>query len=150
MFVYAYFAYVGMYFSTNEKLFTKLHTANIAFSAGPGGYKDYQMLALGNMSTEDKKAIAEWHVFWQKERKGLFNFMMKQKGLFEEQQLHIRPEDMDKPCTLYILLKTKPGIKAQEVFINTGTLGVDTPMLSGHYIRFSVGAVTKPTYAKYA
>jgi hypothetical protein len=141
---------LGLYFSKNEKLFTRLHTANIAFSAGPGGFKDEQFEALGNMSMQDKKAIQELHSFWQKERKGLYNFLLKKYShLFDENQSHITETDINNSCTLYILLKTKNGIKAQDIFLNTGALGVDTPLLSGHYIRFSVGCITKPTYSKY-
>ena len=112
---------------------------------------DYQFLALGNASVEDKKATDELHHFWQRERKGLYNFLMsnKNKHLFDEKQIHIRPEDMDKPCTLYILMKTREGVKAQDIFMNTGILGVDTPMLSGHYVRFSLGTLLNPAFSKY-
>lgn len=86
-----------------------------------------------------------------KERKGLYNYLMfgDHKNLFDYKQPHFRTEDLVNPCTLYILLKTREGIKAQDVFVQTGALGVDTPMLSGHYIRFSVGQLTQPTYSKY-
>jgi aspartate/methionine/tyrosine aminotransferase len=30
---------LGIYFSSNQDLFTRLHASNIAFSAGPGHYK---------------------------------------------------------------------------------------------------------------
>jgi len=143
---------LGLYFSANEKLFTTLHTANIAFSAGPGYFKDFQFQALGNSSAEDLEGIEDLHVFWQTERKGLVNFLLneKNKHLFAPAQPHIKPEDMDNPCTLYVLLKSADGVKAKDIFLQAGVLGVDTPMLSGHYVRFAVGAVTKPTYSKYA
>jgi len=143
---------LGIYFSANDKLFTRLHTANIGFSAGPGYVKDFQFLALGNASAKDNEGVDALHWFWQKERKGLYNFLMndKNKHLFAETQPHVRKEDMDKPCTLYILMKTRDGIKAQDIFIATGALGVDTPMLTGHYVRFAVGTLTRPTYSKYA
>jgi len=141
---------LAIYFSSNPQLFTQLHTANIGFSAGPSEHKDFQFLALGDMSEHDKLGVEDLHEFWKDERKGLFNFMMTKGDLFEPQQPHVRTEDLDNPLGLYILLKAKKGINAQDVLINSGTLGVDTPLASGHYIRFSVGTLLKPTYAKYA
>eukprot|EP01114_Cavostelium_apophysatum_P009370 TRINITY_DN2248_c0_g1_i3.p1 TRINITY_DN2248_c0_g1~~TRINITY_DN2248_c0_g1_i3.p1 ORF type:complete len:143 (+),score=41.65 TRINITY_DN2248_c0_g1_i3:725-1153(+) len=142
-----------MYFSTNEKLFTQLHTANIAYSAGPGRYKDHQIMALSNPSKQDLQGVEDLHFFWMKERKGLYNYLMSKNKtipLFEVNQDHITPADMDQPCTLYILLKSKEGVKAADVFMSTGVLGVDTPLGSGHYIRFAVGTLTKPVYSQYA
>ena len=68
--LFFHFFQLGMYFSYNEKLFTKCHESNIAFSAGPGVFKDYQFTALGNMNKDDKNAIREVHEFWRDERKG--------------------------------------------------------------------------------
>jgi hypothetical protein len=144
---------LAVYFSVNKELFTKHHAANIAFSAGPGVVKDFQFKALGESNAKDILGVSDLHHFWQKERKGLYNYLLKTAKfahLFEAQQPHIATEDLDRPCTLYILLKAKSGVKAQNVFVETGALGVDTPMLSGHYIRFSVGTVTAPTYSQYA
>jgi len=142
---------LGIYFSANPELFTKLHTANIAFSAGPGRIKDCQFKALGEMTPEEKAAVDEVHRFWGTERKGLLNFLLSDKNrhLFAEEQPHITDDDIDNPLGLYILLKTNTNIKAQDVFMETGALGVDTILLSGHYIRFAVGTLTKPTFAKY-
>jgi len=85
------------------------------------------------------------------ERRGLYNFFLqKYKNLFDEKQIHINRDDIDNPCTLYILLKTKEGIKAQDIFVTTGALGVDTPLISGHHVRFSLGQLQKPTYSMYS
>jgi len=91
------------------------------------------------------------HKFWQEERKGLRAFLLNEKNrhLFDSNQTHITPEDIDSPLGLYLLLKTKQGVKAQDIFMETGALGVDTPLLSGHYVRFAVGGVIKPTYSQY-
>jgi hypothetical protein len=143
---------LGVYFSANEKLFTALHTANIAFSAGPGRVKDFQFEALGSKTERCHRGVESLHLFWRDERKGLLQFLLQPQyaDLFEQTQEHIRADDIDKPCTLYLLLKTKPGVKAQDVLFRTGALGVDTQMGSGHYIRFSVGQLLEPTYTKYA
>jgi len=143
---------LGLYFSANETLFTKLHSGNIAFSAGPGDFKDFQFRALGEMSEVDRKGVEDLHVFWKHERKGLYNYLMKPEfsDLFDQKQAHITPQDMENPCTLYILLKCNKGVTAQDIFIKTGALGVDTPFHSGHYVRFAVGQLVKPTYQKYA
>jgi len=141
---------LGIYFSVNEDIFTDIHTANITYSAGPGVIKDFQFKVLGNMPKELNKGISDLHWFWGSERKGLVKYLTqdKFKHLFEKEQVHIRDEDLDRPCTLYISLKTKEGIKAQQVFETTGALGVDTKFKSGHYIRFSVGTLTRPVYSK--
>jgi len=141
---------LGIYFTSNYELFSKLHNAAIAFSAGPGKYKDYQFLALGTIGMKHKQGIDELHAFWQQERKGLYNYLMSKgkRTLFAPQQLHIFP-DIERPLGLYLLLKTQPGVDAKSVFLETGVLGIDTPLSSGHYIRYAVGQVTVPTYSKY-
>jgi len=143
---------LGIYFGYNEVLFTELHSTNIAFSAGPGSHKDFQMLTLGNAPDDVHKGISDLHWFWRKERLGLYNFLMddKYRHLFEKEQPHIRKKDFEKPCTLYILLKAKEGVNSQKVLQSTGVLGVDTKLLSGQYIRFSVGTLKKPVFSKYA
>lgn len=138
---------LGMYFSVNSDLFARYHAANITYSAGPGQIKDIQFHCLGTMSEKDKKSIEELHEFWRRERKGLYNYLSKFIDLFEPEQKHITSDDLEKSLGLYILMKTKPGIKAQNVFIKTGILGVDTMMGSGHHIRFSVGTLLEPTYS---
>jgi len=149
---------LGLYFSINPSLFARLHTTNNGFSAGPGVFKDFQMLALGNLrlkeNTADKKAIDEMHAFWQRERKGLYNYLRKknkEKGysLFEEKQIHVTDEEINQPLGLYLLLKAKEGANAQKVFIETGVLGVDTKLKSGLYVRFSVGKLGEPVFSKY-
>eukprot|EP01125_Pyxidicula_operculata_P017099 TRINITY_DN5952_c0_g2_i1.p1 TRINITY_DN5952_c0_g2~~TRINITY_DN5952_c0_g2_i1.p1 ORF type:complete len:488 (-),score=68.44 TRINITY_DN5952_c0_g2_i1:98-1561(-) len=142
---------LGCYFSTNNTLFTKLHASNITYSAGPGEHKDFQFQALGEMSNEDREGVASLHQFWRDERGGLVKFLLQPKyhHLFEPSQPHITSDDIDNTLGLYILLKLKEGVNAKQVFLETGALGVDTPLLSGKYIRFSVGTLTKPSYSKY-
>ena len=141
---------LGLYFSTNAKLFTDLHAANIGFSAGPGAFKDYQFYGLGNLPQEHKDAVDGLHIFWRDERKSLLKFLQSgphAEELFDSKQEHLDQRDIEDPCTLYILLKTKECISAKDIFLRTGALGVDTPLASGHYVRFSVGALRKPTYS---
>lgn len=103
------------------------------------------------MSEHDKEGVDDLHRFWQEERKGLRAFLLcdKYRHLFDENQKHITAEDIDTPLGLYLLLKTRPGIKAQDIFMETGALGVDTSLLSGHYVRFAVGGIVKPTYSQH-
>lgn len=70
-------------------------------------------MALGNSSKEDREGVSSLHEFWMRERKGLFNYLSSEKfkDLFEEKQPHITSDDMEKPLGLYIVLKTKLGIK---------------------------------------
>jgi hypothetical protein len=141
---------LGMYCSTNAKLFTSLHTANMGFSAGPGQMKDLQFAAVAASTAADKQGVDDLHVFWRDERKALVRFLLQPKfgDLFEPQQPHVHSEDLDNPCTLYVLLRTREGIKSSAVFERTGALGVDTPLRSGHYIRFALGMMKQPFFSK--
>eukprot|EP01129_Flabellula_baltica_P016065 TRINITY_DN8401_c0_g1_i2.p1 TRINITY_DN8401_c0_g1~~TRINITY_DN8401_c0_g1_i2.p1 ORF type:complete len:489 (+),score=120.28 TRINITY_DN8401_c0_g1_i2:26-1492(+) len=138
---------LGLYFSANAQLFTLIHSANVAFSAGPGSLKNYQFKALGGI--ENTQGPEDLHLFWRDERKSLLEYfrLSKFSHLFDENQHHITDDDIEDPCTLYIMMKTKEGITAKDVFMATGALGVDTKMINGHYIRFAVGTLTKPIYS---
>ncbi len=140
---------LGMYFSVNHKLFTDLHTANMGFSAGPGQIKDLQFAAVASAAPVDKQGIEDLHLFWRDERKGLVKFLLQPQfaDLFEASQPHIQSEDLDNPCTLYVLLRTREGVKSSAVFERTGALGVDTPLKSGHYIRFALGMMKQPFFS---
>ena len=141
---------LALYFSASERLFTECHTSNIAFSSGPGAYKDFQFDALGSMSREDQHSIRLLHEFWRDERKGLLAHLAKPQfsHLFEKEQPHIRSDDIDHTCTLYICLKARPQVTAQQVFRETGALGVDTKRFhEGNFIRFAVATIRKPTYS---
>jgi len=139
---------LGCYFSTNSALFGALHAAAITFSAGSGHSKDFQFQALGEASAEDNLGVRDLHLFWQKERQGLYNHLVgKYPHLWAPVQTHLTPEDLNRTLGLYLLLKTAPGITAQEIFLETGILGVDTKLLSGHYIRFAVGMMNQPKYS---
>jgi hypothetical protein len=83
------------------------------------------------------------------ERRGLYTYLLQPKfsHLFHSSQQHLHPEDLDNSLGLYVTLKTNEGVKAQDIFMDTGALGVDTPLLSGHYIRFAVGSLLRPTYS---
>ena len=140
---------LGMYFSTNAKLFTSLHTANMGFSAGPGQMKDLQFAAVAGSTVADKQGVDDLHVFWRDERKALVRFLMQPQfgDLFEAQQPHIQAEDLDNPCTLYVLLRVRDGVKSNAIFERTGALGVDTPLKSGHYVRFALGMMKQPFFS---
>jgi len=139
---------LGCYFSFNPKLFTTLHAANIAYSAGPGHTKDFQFEALGCASAADNEGIRDLHQFWQAERKGLYSHLIKNfSHLFEETQPHITEQDINRTLGLYLLLKTADRVQAKHIFLESGILGVDTPLLSGHYVRFSVGQMLQPKYS---
>ncbi len=140
-----------MIFSSNQKLFTQLNAAAMGFSAGPGQMKDLQFAAVAASTVADKQGVEDLHMFWRDERKGLVRFLLQPKfaHLFDpREQKHITPEDMDNPCTLYVLLKAKEGVRSSAVFEETGALGVDTPLKTGHYIRFAVGMMKGPFFSK--
>lgn len=140
---------LGLYFTSDLQLFTRLHAANIGFSAGPGLVKDFQFAAVAASTAADKRGIDSLHLFWRDERRALVQFLLQNKfsDLFESEQPHLQREDLENPCTLYILLKTRPGVTSNKVFERTGALGVDTVLGSGHYVRYAVGMLTGPVYS---
>eukprot|EP01090_Pellita_catalonica_P000157 TRINITY_DN10110_c0_g1_i1.p1 TRINITY_DN10110_c0_g1~~TRINITY_DN10110_c0_g1_i1.p1 ORF type:complete len:511 (-),score=58.52 TRINITY_DN10110_c0_g1_i1:92-1591(-) len=140
---------LGLYFSANEKLLSRYHAANIGFSAGPGAIKDAQLLALGTLSDKSLAAVDSLHEFWQRERKGLHSHIVSHPSfdeLFDSDQSHLEGA-LDEALGLYLLLKTKKGVTAQEVLMKTGILGVDTKFGSGHYLRFAVGTLQRPVFS---
>jgi aspartate/methionine/tyrosine aminotransferase len=143
---------LGTYFSANPDIYNGIQNLNMMLSAGNGRQKSALVLALTNPTDEQEAKIGELHEFWARERKGLCAYLLKSGNfgeLFEEDQTHITEEQMDSPLGLYVLIKLKPGITRNKVLEETGCLGVETKMSSGNYIRFSVGKIKTPTYAKY-
>ncbi|MBI2453873.1 aminotransferase class I/II-fold pyridoxal phosphate-dependent enzyme [Candidatus Peregrinibacteria bacterium] len=143
---------LGAYFSANPDIYNGIQNINMILSAGNGRQKSALVLALTNASEEQEAKIRELHEFWARERKGLHHFLIKSgkfPHLFEEDQTHIHDEQIDEPLGLYVLFKLKPGVDGKQVLLETGCLGVPTTLASGKYVRFSVGKLTVPTYAKY-
>lgn len=148
---------VGAYFSANDELFTAVQNVTMILTAGMSKQVDALAYALATASSEQNAVIKQLHEFWALERNGLYNFLIKSnefKDLFDEDQSHITPNDIENSAGLYIFLRLKPGVNFRQVLLRTGCLGVETPMGPKEnpdiYIRFSVGKLTQPTYAKYA
>ena len=143
---------VGVYFSKNPDIFGKVLNLNMTVSAGNGYDKDALLLAVANSTPEQEKVFKDLHEFWARERRGLFHYLRQPQFsyLFDEDQSHITPEQMENPLGLYLFMKLESGVTYQDVAIATGCLGVeDKDMGAGTFIRFSVGKITEPTYAKY-
>jgi aspartate/methionine/tyrosine aminotransferase len=143
---------LAVFFSKNPVLFRKMHAAEIAYQAGPERFKDFQLLSLASMTPKDEIGPEKLHLFWRDERKGLLKYLMnhpKADLLFEKEQKHIRNEDMEEPCGLYVTLKLKPNVNGRMILVNTGCIGVDVKMNGDPYHRFSVGTLTKPIFSKY-
>jgi aspartate/methionine/tyrosine aminotransferase len=144
---------LGLCFSTSAELFKKCHQGLSSFSGGEPRLKNFQLMALASMSDEEEAHVKEMHNFWARERLGLYYYLTNHpqaKELFDDVQEHISMEDLQNSCGMYVLMKLKPGKSGKDVLMATGTLGVDTPLASGNYVRFSVGTITKPTYSQYA
>jgi len=141
---------LGFYFSYNDALFTKALRGAMAFSGGPGLTKDFQFSAIASMTPEESQGIEDLHSFWQKERLGLYNYLMQPQfsHLFEEKQDHIEMSDLENKLGLYVLMKLKKGVTAKDAFEASGALGVETPLASGTYVRYSLGVMKDPKYSK--
>lgn len=143
---------VGAYFAANDDVYRGVQNTNMTLSAGNGRQKSALVLALTNPTEAQAATIHELHQFWARERRGLHAYLIENgrfTDLFEKDQSHIKPEQLEQPVGLYIFLKLKEGVTGREVLEKTGCLGVETTMGSEKYIRFAVGKLQKPTYAKY-
>lgn len=143
---------LGAYFSANPDIYNGIQNVNMMLSAGNGRQKSALVLALTNPTEEQTATIIRLHEFWARERMGLYAYLMKNESfsdLFEPEQHHLRPEQLEGTLGLYVLLKLKQGVDGKRVLLETGCLGVETKMPSGNYIRFSVGKIKTPTYARY-
>jgi hypothetical protein len=111
------------------------------------------MMAYMENPEENEPVMKELHRFWGRERHGLYNYLLKSgnySDLFDEDQSHINEEQLKDPMGLYLLVKLKPGVKKMDVYKQTGCIGVPSVLSGETYMRFSVGKLTEPTYAKYA
>ena len=143
---------IGAYFSANRQLFDSHHNVNMMLSAGNGRHKSAMALAIAQTTSSEEEVIHALHRFWQEERLGLYRYLTgndRFRDLFEDNQEHLSPDQLSSPLGLYLFLKLREGVTGKDVLIRTGCLGVLTHMGSGTYIRFSVGKITKPTYARY-
>jgi len=143
---------IGTYFSANPEVYGPVQTVNMTLSAGNGSDKNGTVMALTNPTPEQDRVISELHQFWARERVGLHHYLVgsgRFPHLFDKDQSHIVPEQLQEPLGLYVLIKLKPGVDGKQVLLETACLGVETQMGSGRYMRFAVGKIKTPTYAKY-
>jgi hypothetical protein len=153
---------VGMFFSANKELYEATQNADMTLFAGHGHQLSALMMAfLDDPDGRYEEAFKELHRFWGRERKGLFEFLIKSgkyKHLFEEDQPQVEQGQLDEPLGLYLDLRMREGVTAMQIYKETGCIGVEHPMNTeddkakgnNKYMRFSVGKITKPTYSKTA
>lgn len=144
---------VAAFFSENPELFNPLMNAVMVYTAGMPRFTVAEFQALSEASFKQNAVIKQLHEFWAAERRGLYNYLIKSGNftdLFHENQSHITPADIEQPTGLYIFPRLKSGVDQRQVLLRTKGLGIETKMGSGDYMRFSVGKITEPTYAKYA
>lgn len=143
----------GLFFSANKSLFDPPQNEMMVLTAGVSRYMDCLVKAISTATPEQNNAIDRMHEFWAAEKRGLFAYLIESGNfthLFHENQSHINPEDLKRPCGLYLFLKLNNGVNDKDVLLKTGCYGVKIDISSGSYIRFSVGKITEPTYAHYA
>lgn len=143
---------IGVYFSASRELFDAHHSINMMLSAGNGRQKSALALAIAQATPEQEQSIRSLHRFWQQERLGLYHYLLGRRqfaDLFDDDQRHLRADQLESPLGLYLLVKLREGVSGKDVLMRTGCLGVETPMGSGRYMRFAVGKITSPTYSRY-
>lgn len=144
---------IGMFFSANKELHNLVQNMDMAITAGHGHNLSAKMMAYMENPEENDAIFKELHRFWGRERKGLYHYLVKSGNyadLFDEDQSHIQENQLDEPMGLYLLVKLKPGVTKMDIYKKTGCIGVPSQLKTGQYMRFSVGKITEPTYAKYA
>jgi len=143
---------IGMFFSTNKELYELVQNVDMTVTAGHGHNLSAKMMAFTENPDENDPKFKELHRFWGRERKGLCNYLLngQYRDLFDEDQSHLHEDQLDEPMGLYLLVKLKPGVTKMDVYKRTGCIGVPSSLKSGQYMRFSVGKITEPTYARYA
>lgn len=145
----------GTYFSYNDALFQQILGYDRIISQGHGLDKSAFIQAVCDTNDAREARIQQLRQFWGRERLGLYHYLMDHRfrDLFDEDQCHLTNEQLNDPentTSIYLTLKLKPGVTIPQVGSATGCLGFPcNTMKSGPYIRFSVGVLTEPTYAKY-
>ena len=146
-------ARVGMFFSANPAVTGTAQNAHMTMSAGEGLFKGAVALAVADGDEEERGKLRELHEFWRRERAGLYMHLITSgnfPGLFHRDQRHIDPGELEEPAGLYLLPRLQEKVPFERVIVETeGCFGVPTKMASGDYMRFAVGKITKPTFAKY-
>jgi hypothetical protein len=136
---------IGMFFSANKELHELVQNMDMAITAGHGHNLSAKMMAYMENPEENDAILKELHRFWGRERKGLYNYLIKSGNyadLFDEDQSHIKQDQLDEPMGLYLLVKMKPGVSKMDIYKKTGCIGVPSNLESGNYMRFAVGKIT--------
>lgn len=133
----------------NKEIYDYVQNAVMSDSAGAPMSLNGLAMALAQATPEEEEGFRKLHKFWALERKGLYYYLMQFPQFFEDDQPHITEDNLNNPSNLYLFPKLKPDVNSKEVFLATKCLGVETEMNSGRYIRFAVGTISKPTFAKY-
>ncbi|MEK9132497.1 MAG: aminotransferase class I/II-fold pyridoxal phosphate-dependent enzyme [Patescibacteria group bacterium] len=144
----------GLFFSANPDLFTDPQNVMMLLTAGVSKQTDCLERAIAMSSDGEIAKFDKLHEFWRKEVEGLYYYLIKSgefKHLFDEDQSHINEAGLKDPTNLYLCLKLKNGVDSKQILAETHCLGVeDGRMQPGTYMRFAVGKIRQPTFAKYA
>lgn len=139
---------IGAFFSANPEVLGSPLNMVMTVSAGASHFNSALAEAISERSRPDD-VIDEPHRHWARERSGLFVRLSEPRfgHLFDSEQNHIVPVQLAQPLGLYLLMKLADGVSSRQVAVETRCLGVESPLQSGRYVRFSVGRITQPTYS---
>lgn len=144
----------GTYFCYNDDLYDQILSYDARISQGHGIDKAAFVKAVCDTTLEREAAFEKLRKFWGEERYGLYQYLIKSdkfNNLFHSDQSHLLSEQLEDTTTIYLTLRLKDEtVTAADVVSETGAWGViSKDIASGRYIRFSVGVLTKETYAQY-
>ncbi|KKT75779.1 MAG: hypothetical protein UW70_C0028G0003 [Candidatus Peregrinibacteria bacterium GW2011_GWA2_44_7] len=141
---------LAILFAENRSLIAdEIQNQIMSSTAGTPLNTSTEILAISQLQPSEKQVFAQMYELWAHEREGLFNYFKQFPDLFDAQP-HIKESELKDPMAPYLLMKPKEGVTAKQVALETWCFGVETAMGSGNYIRFAVGAISEPTYARYA
>lgn len=131
----------GAFMTMNFDLYTGVQNIDMKNGAGHGRFLDTLIVAVAQSSDEEDRVFAGLHEHWAEKKVQVYQFLTQDKfsHLFSRHQPHLDPTRLGTPGGLFLLLKTQNGSTAERVAKETGYFGVDAPLKSGHYIRFSMG-----------
>ncbi len=141
--------------SFNPEIFVPIQKANMSFNAGISLYTPALMNAIALKGLKGDQMPSRMHEFWARERLGLKKYLLESgqfSGLFDQNQAHIRDEDLVGPAGLYLLPKIAAGVDPNDVILATKCLGVETGLGVGvrdKYVRFSVGLTAQEKFGKF-
>ncbi|MCT4617183.1 MAG: pyridoxal phosphate-dependent aminotransferase [Candidatus Gracilibacteria bacterium] len=128
---------IGTLFTYNDNLFIEMQKSASATTAGYSKLPSLYLKGLLQNKT-DIINLKEIYNYWSEIRLQTYDYFKENFSHLFDIDNSLVPEERE---GLYLFLKLKDGIKEEEVYIETGVIGVGVDLSDGTYIRYSMGLV---------